>query len=187
MKLQFYKCICLQKHLLDFTLFKMTLRNIIKFIVVLIIVIAVAVGLTSINHPIILKWVAGSAKHHGNPMPTKVYANGRVTDNIKVYYTDEENNYLLSLTEYDSLLKLKFIKINLNEKWIGTPVGSSKNDFDIIAGHLFESKTGGDLSPFQDSIKGLKFNPQLSYINKQIKFNLPPNKLKFDSVRIELP
>ena len=89
----------------------MTLRNIIKFIVVLIIVIAVAVGLTSINHPIILKWVAGSAKPHGNPMPTKVYANGRVTDNIKVYYTDEENNYLLSLTEYDSLLKLKFISI----------------------------------------------------------------------------
>ena len=165
----------------------MTLRKILKFVFGLLILIAVAVGLTSINHPIILKWVTGSAKHHGKPMPAVVYANGQVNGNFKVFYTDEPNNYLLSLAAYDSLGMLKFLNINLNEKWIGKPTSTSKNDFDLIAGHLFQSKTGGHFSPFQNDIQGFNFDPQLSFSDRQIKFNMPPNKLKFDSVRIELP
>ncbi|HYE56053.1 MAG TPA: hypothetical protein VD996_14485 [Chitinophagaceae bacterium] len=165
----------------------MTLRKLIKIVFGLLILSAVIIGLTSINHPIILKWVTGSARHHGKPIPATVYANGQVNDNIKVFYTDDPNNYLVSLTEHDSSGMLKFININLKEKWVGRPVGTSKNDYDIIAGHLFQSETGAHFSPFQDDIKGFNFDPQLSFTDKQIKFNIPPNKLKFDSVRIELP
>ena len=165
----------------------MTLRKLLKIVFGLLILFAAAIGLTSINHPIILKWVTGSAKHHGKPIPAKVYANGQVNDNIKVFYTDEANNYLLSLAEYDSLGMLKFININLNEKWIGRPVGTSKTDYDFIAGHLFLSETAQHFIPFQYDMKGFKFDPQLSFSHRQIKFNMPPNKLKFDSVRIVLP
>src|SRR5688500_12390764 len=165
----------------------MTLGKLIKFVFGLLILFAVAVGLTSINHPIILKWVTGSAKHHGNPIQATVYTNGQVNNHIKVFYTDVANGYLLSLTEYDSIGMLKFINIDLNEKWIGRPVGTSKNDYDIIAGHLFQSETGGHFIPFQDDMKGFNFDPQLSFTGKQIKFNMPPNKLQLDSVRIELP
>jgi hypothetical protein len=165
----------------------MTLRKGLKIVLGLLILFAVAVGLTSINHPIILKWVTGSARHHGKPMQATVYTNGQVNDRIKVFYTDEANNYLLSLAEYDSLGMLKFLNINLNEKWIGRPAATSKNDYDVIAGHLFQSETGGHFSPFQDDIKGFNFAPQLTFSDRQIKFNMPPNKLKFDSVRIELP
>ena len=165
----------------------MTLRKLIKIIFGLLILFAVAIGLTSISHPIILKWVTGSAKHHGKPMSATVFINGEVTNDIKVFYTDEANNYLLSLTEYDSLGTLKFIHINLNEKWIGRSVETSKNVNDIIAGHLFQSETEAHFSPFQDNVKGINFDPQLSFTERQIKFNIPPNKLKFDSVRIELP
>ncbi len=153
----------------------------------LLLLFAVAVGLTSINHPIVLKWVTGSARHHGKPIPATVYTNGLLNDNINVYYTDEANNYLISLAEYDSLEMLKFFNINLNEKWIGRPVGTSKNDFDIIAGHLFQSETGGHFSPLQDDVKGFNFDPQLSFTGRQIKFNMPPNQSRFDSIRIELP
>ena len=130
--------------------------------------------------------MTGSARHFGKPIPATVYTNGQVNDHMKVFYTDEANNYLLSLTEYDSLGMLKFFSINLNEKWIGRPVGTSKNDYDLIAGHLFLSETGGHFSPFKDDMKGFNFDPQFSFTDRQIKFNMPPNKLKFDSVRIKL-
>jgi hypothetical protein len=164
----------------------MTLRKLLKIVLGLLVLFAVAVGLTSINHPIILKWVTGSARHFGKPIPATVYINGQVNDRIKVFYTDEANNYLLSLIEYDSSGVLKFLHINLTEKWIGSPVGMSENDYDLIAGHLFLSETGEQFSPFQDDMKGLNFDPQFSSTARQIKFNMPPNKLKFDSVRIKL-
>jgi hypothetical protein len=143
--------------------------------------------LTSINHPIVLKWVTGSAKHYGKPMPATVYTNGQVNVHIKVFYTDEQNNYLLSLGESDTSGMLKFLHINLNERWIGRPAGTSKNDYDLIAGHLFQSQTGGRFSPFQDDIKGFNFDPDLTFDGRQITFNMPTNTVKFDSVRIALP
>lgn len=165
----------------------MTLRKLIKIVLTLFLLSAVVIGLTSINHPIILKWIAGAARHHGRPMQATVYTNGKVNDNIKVCYTDEPDNYLVSLEEYDSVGMLQFLNINLNESWIGRPVGTSKKDYDIIAGHLFQSETGNRFSRFQDPEKGFNFDPKLTFTDKQITFNLPPGKLKFDSVRIELP
>jgi hypothetical protein len=164
----------------------MTLRKVLNIFFGLLLLFAVAVGLTSLNHPIILKWLTGSARHHGKPMQATVYTNGQVNDNIKVFYTDEANNYLVSLADYDSSGMLKFININLNKKWIGRPTGTSKKDYDFIAGHLFQSETGRHFSPIQDDIKDFNFDQQLSVNGKQIKFNLLLN-MRFDSVRIELP
>jgi hypothetical protein len=164
----------------------MTLRKLLKIISGLLILLVVAVGLTSINHPIILKWVTGSARHFGKSIPATVYTNGQVNDHINVFYTDEANNYLLSLAEHDSLGRLNFFYINLEEKWIGSSIGTSKNDYDLIAGHLFLSETGQHFTPFRDDFKGLNFDAQLSFTDRQIEFKMPPNKLKFDSVRIKL-
>ncbi|HMU47929.1 MAG TPA: hypothetical protein PKC72_16270 [Chitinophagaceae bacterium] len=164
-----------------------------QFVVALVLLFAVAVGLTSINHPIILKWLSGSARHIGKPIQATVYTDGQINKGIKVFHVDKywgsnkkANNYLLGLTDYDSLGMLKYFNINLNEKWIGRPVGTSDKDYDFIAGHLFQSETGGHFTPFQDDMKGFNFDPQLSFTDSQIKFYVPPNKLKFDSVRIEL-
>ena len=165
---------------------EMTFRKLLKIVLGLLILVAFAVGLTSINHPIILKWVTGSATHFGKPIPATVYTNGQVNDHIKVFYSDEPNNYLLSLAAYDSAGIFKFFNINLNEKWVGRPVGTSKNDYDLIAGHLFLSKAGGHFTPFQNDMKGFNFDPQFSFSDRQIKFKMPPSKLKFDSVRIKL-
>jgi hypothetical protein len=165
----------------------MTLRKILKIVFGLLILFAVAVGLTSINHPIILKWVSGNARHHGKPIPAIIYTNGQVNDQVKVFYTDEADRYLLSLAEYDSSGMLKFINIDLKEKWIGKPVATSKNDYDLIAGHLFQSEAGSHFTPFEDDIKGFNFDPELTFTGRQVKFNMPSNKLKLDSIRIILP
>ena len=164
----------------------MTLCKLLKIVFGLLILFAVAVGLTSIDHPIILKWVTGSARHFGKPISATVYTNGQVNDHIKVFYSDEADNYLLSLAEYDRSGILKFFNINLNEKWIGRTVGTSKNDYDLIAGHLFLSEIGQHFTPFQDDTKSFNFDPQFSFTDRQIKFIIPPNKLEFDSVRIKL-
>ena len=171
----------------------MTLLKLIKILAGLLLIFIVAVGLISINHPIILKWLSGTARHIGRPVTATVYTDGEINHDIKVFHVDKywgsgekANNYLLSLTEYDSLGRLRFLNINLNEKWIGRPVGTSKKDYDFIAGHLFQSETGGHFAPFQDNMKGFNFDPQLSFTDRQIRFNVLPNTLKFDSVRIEL-
>ena len=171
----------------------MALRKLVKIGAGLILLFAVVVGLTSINHPIILKWVTGSARRIGKPCQATVYTNGQVNNGISVFYVDKywgssewANNYLISWPGLDSAGILTFFNINLNEKWIGKPAGSTKNDYDFIAGHLFQSETGGHFSPFQDDIKGFNFDPQLSFDGRKIKFNMPPNKLKVDSIRIEL-
>jgi len=165
----------------------MTLRKLLKIVSGLLILLAVAVGLTSINHPIILKWVTGSARHFGKPIAATVYTDGQLNDRIKVFYSDNPNNYILSLTAYDSSGMVNFYSIDLNEKWIGRPVGMTKSDYDFIGGHLFLSKSGERFSPFKDDVKGSNFNPMFSHVGKQIKFNMPPNKFRFDSVRIKLP
>lgn len=171
----------------------MTLPKFLNLIFGLLILVAVVAGFTSINHPIILKWFAGSARHIGKPMKATVYKNGELSEGIKVFYVEKywgsnkkAKNYLISIREYDSTSVLRFLNINLKEKWIGRPVGNSKNDYDFIWGHLFQSETGGHFSPFQDEMKGFSFDPQLSIADKQIKFNVPANKLKFDSITIVL-
>src|SRR5688572_15239320 len=121
----------------------MTLRKLLKIVFALLILFAVAVGLTSINHPIILKWVTGSARHHGKAIPATVYANGQVNEHIKVFYTDEADTYMLSFAEYDSSGMWKFLNLNVSEKWIGTPDETTTNEYDLIAGHLFQSKAAG--------------------------------------------
>lgn len=79
-----------------------------------------------------------------------------------------------------------FYNINLEEKWIGIPVGNGKDHYDIISGHLFQSETGGHFSPFEDGMKGFNFDPHLSFTDRQISFMVPSSRFKFDSVRIEL-
>lgn len=163
----------------------MKLRRLSQIILALLAVLASAIGLTSINHPIILKWVTGSARHHGKPIETTVYTNGQVNDKMKVFYTDEPNSYMISFSGSDSSGANIFFNININENWIGSPAQTSKDDYDFIAGHLFQSKTGESFFPFKDEISGQNFDPQFSSKDRQIRFTAPPDKFGFDSVRVE--
>ena len=175
----------------------MTLRKLLKIVVGLLLLFAVVVGLISINHPIILKWVTGSARIIGKPTNAIVYTNGQLNSDIKVYkvekYWDDgpktptkANTYLLSQKKFDNEGKLQFINLNLDQVWVGRPIGAAKDDYDYIVGYLFQSDVGGHFANFADDMKGYDFDPHLSFSDRQIKFSVPPNKLKFDSVRIEL-
>lgn len=170
----------------------MMLRKFLKISIGLILIFAVFILLIQKTHPIILGWISGSAKIIGKPINAIVYTNGQVNNNIKVYHIDKywngenTNTYLLNLKEFDLEGKLKFINIDLKNKWIGRPNGTAKDDYDFINGILFQSEVGGHFADFRDDMKGYDFNPQLIFTDNEIKFNIPPNQLKFDSIRIEL-
>jgi len=162
------------------------MQKISKYVLGLFIFVVAAIGLTSINHPILLKWISGSARHHGWPIAATIYSNGKENKNIKLFYLDEVHCYLLSLPENESSAMLRFVYINGQEKWLGRPAAASKKDYDFILGHLFQSETGARFVPFEDDIKGFNFNPQLSISGGQIRFMMPPHQTSFDSIRIEL-
>ncbi len=171
----------------------MTFRKFLKIIIGLLIVFAIVVGLTSINHPIILKWLTGSARFMGKPIHANVYTDGHLNQGIKIYFADKyfgsnekAMDYIVSLSEYDKDQMLKFFRIDLKDKWIGRPAGTSIYDYDTIGGNLFQSEVGETCTPWWDDLKGFNFDPKLSFTDKEIKFNVPPNMLKFDSMRIEL-
>ena len=175
----------------------MTLHKLLKIIVGLLLLFAVTIGLISINHPIILKWLTGSARIIGKPANALIYTNGQPNNDIKVFKVDKywddgpstptkAHTYLLSFKKIDNESKLQFININLDQIWMGIPVGAAKKDYDHIFGYLFQSDVGGHFANFTDDIKGYGFNPNLSFSERQIKFNVPQNKFMFDSVRIEL-
>lgn len=172
--------------------FNRMLRKILNIGFVLLIVSAVTLGIFSFSHPIILKWVVGSARNIGKPVNAMVYTNGNINNEIKVFLIDKywngkkTNNYILSLSEFDSIGKLKFISIDIQDKWVGRPSGTSKDDYDFVSGTLFQSEVGAHFTDFKNDTKGYSFDPLLTFTDKQIKFNVPPGKLKFDSVRIEL-
>lgn len=67
----------------------MKLRKFLKIVVGLFLLFAVAFWLTSINHPIAVKILAGSARHIGKPISATVYTNGQINESIKVYYSDK--------------------------------------------------------------------------------------------------
>jgi hypothetical protein len=171
------------------------LSKCLKILFVLILITSVTFLVIYKNHPIILKWLVGSARMIDKPIDATVFTNGHINNTIRVYpventYSNNKKSggYLLSLQEFDVEGKLKFIYIDLSEKWkwVGRPIGTSINDYDIISGRLFQSEVGGHFATFQDDMKGYDFNPNLTFTKKEIKFNTPPDELKFDSIRIVL-
>jgi hypothetical protein len=66
----------------------MTIRKTIKVVVGLLLILTVVIGLASISHPTILKWLTGSARLIGRPIEATVYTNGQVNDSIRVFHVD---------------------------------------------------------------------------------------------------
>jgi hypothetical protein len=171
----------------------MTFRKLVKILIGLLLIFAVFAGLTSINHPIVLKWLSGTARMIGKPLNATVYTNGQINHSIKVFHVDKyweggSADYYILYTPYADNTKLKFFSINRKDKYVGRPSGTNICDYDYITGFLFQSEVGGHFTPFEDDMKGYNFDPQLSFSDRQIKLNIPPTakELKCDSIRIEL-
>ena len=170
------------------------IRKTLKIVVGLILIFAVAVGLISRKHPIILKWLTGSARIIGRPINAIAYTDGQFNPDIKIFHVDtywngEKADYFLLYFTYANTDKTKeVISLNRKENYVGKPSSTNKSDYDLIAGLLFQSDMGKNFTPFTDDMKGYGFDPQLTLAEKQIQLKVPPQakKLKCDSIRVEL-
>lgn len=169
---------------------KKTLKNLLGLLLILV----VTAGLISIIHPIFLKWLSGSARLIGRPIKALVYTNGKIDRDIRIFHVDhywngQKADYFLLQIPYTEKSKLKVISLNRKENYAGRPSSTNKHDYDSIFGFLFQSEVGSQFTPFIDNMKGFAYDPQISFSDKKIKFNIPPtirDLLKCDSIRIEL-
>lgn len=169
----------------------MTLRKLLKFVVGLFLLFAVTLGLTSIKHPIALKWISGSARIVGRPINATVYTDGQINKDIKVFHVAKSwdrqsaDYYILYFPQADNS-RLRVLCLNRKDNYAGGPSSTNIRDYDIIAGLLFQSEVGSKFSPLQNGIKGFDFDPQISFTDKQITLNIPlaVKELKCDSLRL---
>ena len=144
------------------------------------------------RHPIVLKWMGGSARLIGLPVRASVYADGVIDKKIKVFHSDKywdghkTDNYILYiLSPY--LYKTKHIvSLDIPNKYAGVPVVTDKNTFDLVFGILFQSEPETQLADFRDNVKGYGFDPHMDIAGKTIRFNLPSKqKPGISLIRIE--
>jgi len=152
--------------------------------------IAVIIGLTSIKHPIILKWITGSARLIGNSTNARIYTNEQLNAYSKVYKVNtywngkKANYYLLYFIDAETKEMTTVISLNIQDNYVGKSVSTNKNDYDIVWGQLFQSEVGAHFSSFKNDMKGYDFDPKLTLSDKEITLNVPRQLFKCDSIKV---
>lgn len=170
---------------------KIAIRQSLKIILGITVVICVAVIITGIaihrQHPVLYQWISGGALCVGKPIKVTVYTDNQPNNSINVYRDKRfRNDYLLALSKADRFGMLKYINLNLDEKWIGRPVSTNIDNYDVVNGSLYQSYVGAHFSDFRDNMKGYNFDPDLYHSGDTIRFNVPPGQLNFRQVMILL-
>lgn len=169
----------------------MSVKKILSKLSGLLLIVGIIIALISINYPIVLKWLTGSARLIGKPILATVYANGKVNKDIKVYHVDKYWNgeladyYILHFPDAENS-RLKFMSLNKKDNYVGIPSSTNIRDYDLIVELLFQSEVGAHFTPIQDDMKGFNFDLKLRFIDNEISLVIPPNtkELKFDSLRV---
>ncbi len=144
------------------------------------------------RHPIIIKWMTGSARVIGLPERATVYADGEIDKKIKVFHSDtywdgsKADYYVLYIISPYTYKAKHIVSLDIPGSYAGVPAFTDKNTFDLVFGILFQSETGTQFSDFRDNLKGYGFDPHLNISDKTIRFNLPSKqKGKISLIRIE--
>ena len=168
-------------------------RRRFKILLVIAVLVPVFFILVLYRHPIIVKWITGSARVVGLPVRASVYADGDIDRRIRVFHSDtywdgEKADYyiLYILSPYPYATK-HIISLNIRDQYVGIPDVTSKSDFDLVFGLLFQSETGTKFSDFRDEMKGYGFDPQLETSARTILFRIPSKQKSAPGlIRIEL-
>jgi hypothetical protein len=163
-----------------------------KIVLAISILFSVFLILFVYRHPIILKWITGSARVIGLPVRASVYADGEFDKKIKVFHSDKywdgrkADYYILYILSPYTYKTKHIVSLDVREKYAGVPAVTDKNTFDLVFGILFQSETGTQFSDFRDEVKGYGFDPHMDVSGKTIRFNLPSKqKPGISLIRIE--
>jgi hypothetical protein len=144
------------------------------------------------RHPIILKWMTGSARVIGWPVRASVYADGEIDKKIKVFHSDKfwdgrnADCYILYIISPYTYKTKHIVSLDIHDRYAGVPAFTDKKSFDLLFGILFQSETGTQISDFRDPVNGYGFDPHMDISGKTIRFNLPSKQKPEPSlIRIE--
>ncbi len=150
-----------------------------KILSVLAILFSAFLILFIYRHPIVLKWMTGSARVIGWPVRARVYADGEMDKKIKVFHSDtywdgrKADYYILYLFSPYPYKTKHIVSLDIQNKYAGVPAFTDKKSFDLVLGFLFQSETGDQFSDFRDTVKGYGFDPRMYISGKTIRFYLP--------------
>jgi hypothetical protein len=163
-----------------------------KIVLAIAVLFSVFFILILYRHPIVLKWMKGSARLVGLPVRASVYSDGQVDKSIKVFHPDmywngrKADYYILYIISPYTYKTKHIVSLDIREKCAGVPAVTDKNSFDLVFGILFQSETGTQFSDFRNDEKGYGFDPHLDISGRIIRFNLPSKQKKEPSmIRIE--
>jgi hypothetical protein len=131
------------------------------------------------RHPIILKWMKGSARLVGLPMRAKVYSDDKIDHQIKVFHSDsywdgrKAEYYILYIISPYTYKTKHIIRLDIRDKNAWVPAKTDKTAFDLVFGILFQGETGTQFSDFRDEVNGYGFDPDINVSGRNIRFNLP--------------
>jgi hypothetical protein len=145
---------------------------------------------TCLKHPILLKWLSGSARQLGRPIHSVVYRNGAVDKKVKLFHVnyywggEPADYYLLYFTDSKNS-RLKVISLNRKDIYAGVSAATNIRDYDLVGGVLFQSEVGSNFMTFQHDLKGFNYDPEIRFEGKKILLNVPSEAgLNRDSLRV---
>jgi len=145
------------------------------------------------RHPIIIKWMTGSARMIGRPVRATVFADEHIDKTIRVFHSDKNwddskaDCYILYILSPYAYRTKHIISLEVVDKYAGVPSLTDKNSFDLVFGALFQSETATQFSDFKDEENGYGFDPHLDISGKTIRFTLPSKQAPgLCSIRIDL-
>lgn len=142
------------------------------------------------NHPILLRWMVGSARSVGKPLDLSLYTNGQPNQNVKVFRVESywdgapAHQYVLY---FPSGKFRNVIIVNMDYSFVASPSCTAVDCYDIVRGRLFQSEVGAHFSDYRGE-KGYHFDPRLAVSPSGFNFILPPSQaseLGCDSVRVK--
>ena len=142
-------------------------------------------------HPIILKWIIGSARIIGKPALVKLSTDNQLNQEIKVFHCNHywhgkpADYYILYFDSRNNQDKVKRVLcVNIQDGYIGLPAASNERNYDIIMDRLFQSEGGAQFT-FMGSDKGYGFDAKMIINNREVAFSLPKDRgFGFSSVRL---
>ena len=128
------------------------------------------------NPSIILKSILGSARIIGKPINSEVFINDKKQEKAKIFHINSDFNnktnedyYVLYLRNIKNPSEQVYV-IEKNKNLLEIP-NSSKSDYDVIFGNLYQSESGANVRiPVTDEIKGDGYNPNLKIEKNKIEF-----------------
>ncbi len=165
---------------------KIMLKKLLKFFVIFSIVISVIIMFST---PIIIKYLTGTARIVGKPAQAEIFIDGKEKSDAKLFIsksnfkeTEKRDYLILYLDDVKNYNGIPVLIIDKDHKVLMFP-NSGKKNYDIIFKNLFQSDSGANvMTPVNNKVKGLGFEPDLRFEDKVIKFKISAENKIYDVI-----